>query len=242
MWSLAIRMSIHVGDHLSIFGFPTIGGNTITFTSGNFAGWTPEDQVGDRAWMKLDATIAGGNSGGLAANDNGQIIGVPTIASAGTGGNITDCRPVQDTNGDGTLDANDTCIPIGGFINGARPINLAKAMILAANNRQEYASPYEIAGGGGGGGGSVEPGSGNEQFGSIAWVTLDNKGNPDEQVDSYPSGTELHRRRFRIQRNDRRPILGRSSGIWMAKKYAQGIFEWDDGSDGSCRSACNNER
>ena len=135
---------LHVGDHLSIFGFPTIGGNTITFTSGNFAGWTPQDQVGDRAWMKLDATIAGGNSGGLAANDNGQIVGVPTIASSGADHDITDCRPVQDTNGDGVLDTNDTCIPIGGFINGARPINLAKALILAANNGQEYASPFKI--------------------------------------------------------------------------------------------------
>lgn len=61
---------IRVGDHISIFGFPGIGGETITFTSGNFGGWVSEDQVGDRAWMKLDATIAGGNSGGMVADDS----------------------------------------------------------------------------------------------------------------------------------------------------------------------------
>ena len=228
---------LHVGDHLSIFGFPTIGGNTITFTSGNFAGWTPQDQVGDRAWMKLDATIAGGNSGGLAANDNGQIVGVPTIASSGSDNDITDCRPVQDTNGDGVLDANDTCIPIGGFINGARPINLAKALILAANNGQEYASPFKIDGGGGGGG--TEPGSGSEEFGSVTWVTLDNKGNPEEEVDSYPSGTEVIAGSFEFSGM----TDGQSWGmLWYyeGEEAGQGFFEWGDGEEGVMTVSFNN--
>ena len=228
---------LHVGDHLSIFGFPTIGGNTITFTSGNFAGWTPQDQVGDRAWMKLDATIAGGNSGGLAANDNGQIVGVPTIASSGSDNDITDCRPVQDTNGDGVLDENDTCIPIGGFINGARPINLAKALILAANNGQEYASPFKIDGGGGGGG--TEPGSGSEAFGSVTWVTLDNKGNPEEEVDSYPSGTEVIAGSFEFSGM----TDGQSWGmLWYyeGEEAGQGFFEWGDGEEGVMTVSFNN--
>ena len=54
---------IHVGDHVNIFGFPGIGGDTITFTEGSVSGFTSEDQLGDRAWIKTDATIAGGNSG-----------------------------------------------------------------------------------------------------------------------------------------------------------------------------------
>lgn len=229
--------SLRVGDHISIFGFPGIGGETITFTSGNFAGWTPEDQVGDRAWMKMDATIAGGNSGGMAANDNAQIIGVPTIASAGTGGKITDCRVIQDTNGDGQLDENDTCIPIGGFINGARPINLAKALILAAQNGQNYSSPYNV-----GGGGSVgtEPGSGSEQFSSITWVTVDDQGDIDQEVDSYPSGTELIAGLFDYSGM----TDGQSWGVvWYqdGQKYASGSFEWDGGSDGTMPISLNNE-
>jgi serine protease Do len=229
--------AMHVGDHISIFGFPGIGGETITFTSGNFAGWTSEDQVGDQAWMKLDATIAGGNSGGMVADDSGNIVGVPTQGGAGVeGGKITDCRVIQDTNGDGTVDDNDTCIPFGGFINAARPINLAKALILAANNGQEYASPYNISGGGGGG---TEPGSGNEEFGSVTWVTLDKKGNPEEEVDSYPSGTEVIAGSFDFSGM----TDGQSWGmIWYyeGEEAGQGFFEWGDGPDGVMTVSFNN--
>src|SRR5690606_20231672 len=73
---------VHVGDDLNIFGFPSIGGNTITFTLGTVSGFSSESQIGDRAWIKTDATISGGNSGGLAADNNGNIIGVPTIAAS----------------------------------------------------------------------------------------------------------------------------------------------------------------
>src|SRR5688572_3171203 len=53
---------VRVGDHINIFGFPGIGGETLTFTTGNVAGFTAEDQLGNRAWIKTDATISGGNS------------------------------------------------------------------------------------------------------------------------------------------------------------------------------------
>jgi serine protease Do len=139
----------------------------------------------DRAWIKTDATIAGGNSGGLAANDTGFIIGVPTIAASGTAGDITDCRVVQDTNGDGQLDSRDTCIPIGGFINGLRPVNLALPLIQAAQMGQAYVTPY------GGNSQSTAQGSGNESFGAITWYTA--TGGSDCQVQdpvtAFPSGT-----------------------------------------------------
>jgi serine protease Do len=221
---------MHVGDHISIFGFPGIGGETITYTSGNFAGWTNEDQIGDRAWMKLDATIAGGNSGGMVADDSGHIVGVPTQGGSGSGGNITDCRVIQDTNGDGVLDDKDTCIPFGGFINAARPINLAKPLVLAAENQKNYASPYNIAGGSSNGG--TEPGSGNEQFGPITWVTLDSQGSPDNQVDSYPSGTDVIAGTF--------DYSGMTDGetwgmIWYleGQEAGRGTFQWSDGPKGT---------
>jgi len=220
---------LHVGDHISVFGFPGIGGETITFTSGNFSGWSPEDQVGDRAWMKLDATIAGGNSGGMVADDGGNIIGVPTRAGSGASSEITDCRAVQDTNGDGVVDSKDTCIPIGGFINAARPINLAKSLILAAENNQTYSSPYNIEGNGGG---STQPGTGSEKFGPVTWVTLDSQGNPQDQVDSYPSGTEVIAGSFEFS--------GMTDGepwgmIWLrdGEEAGRGTFKWKDGPEGT---------
>lgn len=156
--------NVHVGDSLNIFGFPSIGGNTITFTQGTVSGFSSEDQIGDRAWIKTDATISGGNSGGLAADNNGNIIGVPTIAAASRETETSDCRQVQDTNGDGVVDQNDSCVPIGGFLNGIRPVNLALPLIQAAQAGREYTSPYTQAGV------VSQPGSGNEAASNFVWL------------------------------------------------------------------------
>ena len=123
---------LELGDLLRILGYPTIGGETITFTEGSVSGFTRERGVEGRAWIKTDATIAGGNSGGLAANARGQLIGIPTQVGYGGGERFADCRYLADTNGDGRIDENDNCIPVGGFINALRPVKLAKPLIEAA--------------------------------------------------------------------------------------------------------------
>ena len=106
------------------------------------SGFTAERGIGRRAWIKTDATIAGGNSGGLAANRSGQLIGVPTIVSSGAGSDVVDCRDLADTNKDGTIDDRDDCVPVGGFINGIRPVDLAVPLIDAAESGSTYVSPY----------------------------------------------------------------------------------------------------
>jgi S1-C subfamily serine protease len=121
---------LELGDVVSIFGFPGIGGETITFTSGSVSGFMEQrDIVRGRAWVKTDATIAGGNSGGTAVNTAGFLVGIPTQAAAGSGIMPVDARPVVDTTGDGIVDHNDTPMAIGGFINGLRPVNLAKPLL-----------------------------------------------------------------------------------------------------------------
>jgi serine protease Do len=175
----------HVGDHVNIFGFPSIGGDTITFTDGSISGFTSEAQIGDRAWIKTDATISGGNSGGLAADDNAHIIGVPTIAASGGSGEVTDCRQIQDTNNDGVVNENDSCIPIGGFINALRPIELARPLIQAAQAGKEYSSPHHFPGQ------VTEAGSGEEKATNFAWLDTSNSSGEDctlgeEIVSSYP--------------------------------------------------------
>ena len=75
---------LDLGDRISIFGYPGIGGETVTFTSGNVSGFSAERNV-RRAWIKTDATIAGGNSGGTAINDDECLVGIPTQAAAGSG-------------------------------------------------------------------------------------------------------------------------------------------------------------
>jgi hypothetical protein len=125
--------SLELGDRISIFGYPGIGGETVTFTSGNVSGFRKEDQVrASRAWIKTDATIAGGNSGGTAVNEHGMLVGIPTQAAAGSGITPVDARPVLDTNRDGVIDERDTPMAIGGFINGLRPVNLALPLLEKA--------------------------------------------------------------------------------------------------------------
>ena len=128
--------SLDLADNIAIFGYPGIGGDTITFTSGSVAGFTRQRGVSaKRAWIKTDATIAGGNSGGTAINHEGFLVGVPTQAAAGEGITPVDARPVVDTNRDGRVDQRDTPMAIGGFINGLRPVNLAKPLLREAGVR-----------------------------------------------------------------------------------------------------------
>jgi S1-C subfamily serine protease len=124
--------ALQLGDSVTILGYPGIGGETITLTRGEVAGFTAEAGYGNRAFIKTSATIAGGNSGGLAANGIGQIIGVPSEVGYGGEGEVVDCRALADTNRDGVINDRDDCVPIGGYINALRPIALALPLIEAA--------------------------------------------------------------------------------------------------------------
>lgn len=137
---------LDVGDELNIFGYPGIGGDTVTFTRGVVSGFTLDAAIRGRAWVKTDTTIAGGNSGGTAVDEKGLLVGVPTRAGSGDAGAMVDCRPVADTNGDGKLDGRDSCVPIGGFLNALRPVNLARPLIEAARQGLSYQGRSEQQG------------------------------------------------------------------------------------------------
>jgi S1-C subfamily serine protease len=129
---------VSIGDELIILGYPSVGGDTITLTYGHVSGFTANPTLGSHAWIKTDATILGGNSGGLAANSAGELVGVPTQLGAGDTGEIVDCRVVTDTNGDLVINDEDECIPLGGFLNSLRPINLARDMLAAIEAGTAY--------------------------------------------------------------------------------------------------------
>lgn len=124
-----IRTTAKVGEEIFIIGFPNIGGSSITISKGIVSGFTKDSGV---SWIKTDASVSGGNSGGAAVNGKGELIGVPTMASAGEDGEIVDCRPVTDTNRDGTIDRYDDCVPIGGFLNLLSPASRAEALLTQA--------------------------------------------------------------------------------------------------------------
>jgi S1-C subfamily serine protease len=92
------------GEKITIIGYPGIGGSTIHVTSGELSGWSGESGGAGRAFIKTDAQIAHGNSGGTALNEAGDYIGVPTAfrvfteeigGSVATSGNVGLIRPIE---------------------------------------------------------------------------------------------------------------------------------------------------
>ena len=84
-----------IGDPIYVLGFPSLGGDTITYTEGAVSGFLDENGDGVEDWMKTDAEVNHGNSGGLAVNDQGQFIGVPTAGNSDpeAAGKISLIRP-----------------------------------------------------------------------------------------------------------------------------------------------------
>ncbi len=67
--------SINSGDTLKVFGYPGIGGETITISQGVVSGKSSKYNLD---WIKTDADMSFGNSGGAGIDNNGKIVGIPT--------------------------------------------------------------------------------------------------------------------------------------------------------------------
>ncbi len=127
--------AVNLDDTINVVGYSLTdekSSGASQVVRGTVSGFTAEARVGDRAWIKSNAAIPGGMSGGGAYTTDGKLIGVPTIEPARSSGSTLTCRRVQDSNGDGLVDSNDICIPVGGFINALRPSRLARGLVLAA--------------------------------------------------------------------------------------------------------------
>lgn len=76
--------SLRLGDRLYIFGYPGVGGETITFTSGSVSGFESASLAGTsrRVIIKTDAEIASGNSGGTAVDPQGRLVAIPTAVNS----------------------------------------------------------------------------------------------------------------------------------------------------------------
>ncbi len=71
--------NVNLGDSIVVLGFPGLGQETVTLTKGTVSGFINDSELGlSHGWIKTDAEISPGNSGGVAINESGQLIGVPT--------------------------------------------------------------------------------------------------------------------------------------------------------------------
>ena len=74
------------GETLTALGYPSIGGSTMTLTTGRYSG---TQQFNGLTWIKTDTPVAPGNSGGPVLNDRHEVVGVATllrVALRGSGG------------------------------------------------------------------------------------------------------------------------------------------------------------
>jgi len=112
--SIAIGDSrkIRVLEDLFIIGFPEKGGSTMTVNRGVVEG---KDILAN--WIKTDARVIHGNSGGAAVSGEGKLIGIPTKV-------VADDQPV-DRDGDGFPDDSRRYGAVG-FL---RPSHLVSEMI-----------------------------------------------------------------------------------------------------------------
>jgi hypothetical protein len=137
VYALATEVPL-LGDPISIYSYPGIGGYSMTFTAGHVAGWSWDfwseedaktfsteewlagynaDVDGYRDYMKLDANITHGSSGSSVLNADGEIIGVSSLLGVSYQEDTVDCSILADTNDDGEVNDEDICVPVGGFLN-----------------------------------------------------------------------------------------------------------------------------
>jgi S1-C subfamily serine protease len=88
---IADSETLMIGDELYVIGYPGLGGNTVTMSTGLVSGFLDQDNDGVFEWIKTDAEVNRGNSGGLAVNGKWQFIGVPSagVSEVETAGKIS---------------------------------------------------------------------------------------------------------------------------------------------------------
>ena len=126
---LVTVQSDEVGEELTVVGFPAICGNSATVSRGILSGFKTLNGI---QWIKTDALISGGNSGGAALTQDGYLLGIPTMYSESDAGDIVDCRNAADTNGDGYIDRRDQCVTTGGTIGLIAPVSAFETLAQSA--------------------------------------------------------------------------------------------------------------
>lgn len=81
--SIGDSNQLSIGDEINLLGYPGVGGDTITFTAGKVSGFIDDNYDNEIDWIKTDAIVNHGNSGGTAINGKGEMIGISTAKQVG---------------------------------------------------------------------------------------------------------------------------------------------------------------
>jgi putative serine protease PepD len=150
------------GQPVTVVGYPAVGGGfqgEINVSRGTVSGFQRDTNLpGPRGWIKTDAAINHGNSGGLAANDQGQLIGIPSRIQCGNDLFSPCSNPTADRQGK------------------IRPVALALPIISAAEHGQNWTTR------------SIVIGTGQERFTFQGWAAREPDSQCNyTHVTSYPS-------------------------------------------------------
>lgn len=132
--------STSVNNEVTALGYPSIGGDTITITKGVISG---KENKHDKNWLKTDAIISYGSSGGAAIDSSAGIIGITSGAHSDTLGSLGYIINVTSLNS--WVNSNIGKTPQSNSLN-AKSIELAKK-ILNIENSNEFinsAPAYKI--------------------------------------------------------------------------------------------------
>ncbi len=90
---------VTIGDFVRVFGYPSIGDGYMVVTSGEIVTIQNGNVGGERVplWYRTDTEFSGGNSGGLALNEAGQVVGIPTwvVTEDRTSGKLGGILPIS---------------------------------------------------------------------------------------------------------------------------------------------------
>jgi len=67
---------IKMGQRIWVLGYPDVGGGGLTLSEGEVEGWSGVDGAAGRDFIKTDAAIRHGNSGGPVVGDDGRLVGI----------------------------------------------------------------------------------------------------------------------------------------------------------------------
>ncbi len=79
--SIGDSSAVSVGDRIRVFGYPTASQtSSVTLTEGSVSGLVQDERMrSSRAMLNISAAISPGNSGGLAVDEDGDLVGIPSL-------------------------------------------------------------------------------------------------------------------------------------------------------------------
>jgi S1-C subfamily serine protease len=78
---------VKMAQRLWVLGYPDVGGGGLTLSEGEVVGWIGDQGADSRDYIKTDASITHGNSGGPVVDDQGRLVGIASAFRTRTGPN-----------------------------------------------------------------------------------------------------------------------------------------------------------